>query len=45
MIDGTFLWGNNTLMGFPKLQPGETFSIFEKTNHYKNVLFAQGLFF
>jgi len=23
--------GNNTLMGFPGLKPGETFSILEKT--------------
>jgi len=40
----TFLWGNNTLKGFPKLKHGETFSNLEKPNHYKKVLFAQGLF-
>jgi len=33
----TFLWGNITVMGFPVLNPGETFSTLEKANHYKNV--------
>jgi len=31
---------NNTLIGFPVLKPGETFSILEETNHYKKKLFA-----
>jgi len=37
----TFLWGNNSFVVFP----GERFSFIEKTNNYKKVLFAQGLFF
>jgi len=41
----TILWGNNALMGFPLLKSGETLLILEKTNHYKRVVFAQGLFF
>jgi len=33
------------LMGFHMLKLGETFSILEKTNHYKKVLIAQGLYY
>jgi len=41
-----FLWGNNTLMGFSVLKPGETFFFFlVKNNHYKKVVFAHDLFF
>jgi len=29
----TFLWGNNTLMCFHMIKPGEKISILEKTNH------------
>jgi len=31
-------------MGFPVLKPGEKFPILEKNDHYKKVLFEQGLF-
>jgi len=41
----TFPWGNKTLMWFSVLKPGETFSILEKPNHHKKVLFAQDFFF
>jgi len=34
----TFLWGNNTLMGFPVLKHGKTFPILEKNNYYKRRL-------
>jgi len=42
----TFVWGNNTLLRFPVLKPGETFSILEKTNHnYKKGFICAGSIF
>jgi len=34
--------GKEHTYGISRAKKGETFSILEKTNHYKKVLFAQG---